>query len=176
MVEGHANLLTRSTDINHSSQIKGKCKIPPRNYHLEETGRFLFDTGRFNPIRNRGQKCDHRSNLGQCLRRDTPPSTNRNLTNGLYTRIHSYPPSCRRNNRARVCVRVRTRARDTGPGSRPTYDIELHYCRGVQAAKNFSLCRPPAILSKSLEQATRRKNRSNFSSSSSSSNRLGRGE
>lgn len=71
----------------------------------------------------RGQKCDG-SNLGQCLRHDTPPSTGRNLTNGLQSVQGS------RRNRARVCVRVRTRAR-------PTYDIELH--RGQGAKKLFPL-------------------------------------
>lgn len=40
-----------------------------------------------------------------------------------------------------MCVRVRARARDTGPGSRPTYDIELH--RGQGAKKTFSLCPSP---------------------------------
>lgn len=50
---------------------------------------------------------------------------------------HEWLTVCSRRNRARVCVRVRTRARDTGPGSRPTYDIELH--RGQGAKKLFPL-------------------------------------
>lgn len=118
---------------------RGKFQRPSSPF-LPEKGRIHGSNPRTPPpyrivvtrfrVSYRGQKCDG-SNLGQCLRRDTPPSTGRNLTNGLQSVQGS------RRNRARVCVRVRTRARDTGPGSRPTYDIELH--RGQGAKKLFPL-------------------------------------
>lgn len=75
----------------------------------------------------------------------------------VYSLLHTviYPGSRRNRVHVYACACVRVRA-IPGPGSRPTYDIELH--RG-QAAKNFSLCPSPLLFPPSKESLEKEEER-----------------
>lgn len=136
---------------------RGKFQRPSSPF-LPEKGRIHGSNPRTPPpyrivvtrfrVSYRGQKCDG-SNLGQCLRRDTPPSTGRNLTNGLQSVhaeiVHVY---------ACACVRVRAIP------AQVHVLLTISNCTEGRARKNFSLC--PSILPSPREngpslQARRRK-------------------
>lgn len=179
MVEGHANLSTCSPlappDINHSSRVERKVE----KFHYRETivskKRQIYSTrGEVRSLRNRGQNRATVSNLGQCLRRDTPASTNRNLTNGIYTHIYTHvirqaAAEIIAHVYACACVRVRAIP------AQVHVLLTISNCTTAEGRprKTFPSavpCSPHWTTDLSSKQRGE-KNRSNFSSSSSSSNR-----
>lgn len=136
--DGTVSILKRGKFLPEKGRNKSNPRTPPP-YRIVVT-RFR--------VSYRGQKCDG-SNLGQCLRRDTPPSTGRNLTNGLQSVhaeiVHVY---------ACACVRVRAIP------AQVHVLLTISNCTEGRARKNFSLC--PSILPSPREngpslQARRRK-------------------